>query len=63
VFRLHAEGTWAEHDKDAYAEKLAREIAARPGLAGRLLRTEDRVVKMLVHRALELRKRDAPGEP
>jgi hypothetical protein len=54
VFRLHAEGTWAERDKDAYAGKLAKEIAARPGLAGRLLHTEDRVVKMLTYRALEL---------
>jgi hypothetical protein len=54
VFRHHAEGTWQKHDKDAYAARLADEIHARPGLAGRLLATTDRVVKMLTHRALEL---------
>ncbi len=59
VFRLHAEGTWAEHDKDAYAHRLAREIAKRPGLVGRLLHTQDRVVKMFTYRAVELLK----GEP
>jgi hypothetical protein len=61
VFRLHAEGAWVEHDKDVYARKLASEIAARPGLVGRLLHTQDRVVKMLTFRALELLKQDPPG--
>jgi len=60
VFHHHAEGTWAVADKDAYAGKLATEIAARPGLTGRLLRTDDRVVKMLVHRALELLRATSP---
>jgi hypothetical protein len=62
VFRLHAEGTWAERDKDAYAHRLAKEIAARPGLAGRLLHSKDRVVKMLTYRALELLKREPPAD-
>jgi hypothetical protein len=56
VFRLHAEGTWKKRDKDKYAQKLAAEIAARPGLVGRLLHTRDRVVKMLTHRAVDLLK-------
>ncbi len=56
VFRHHAEGTWVTHDKDAYASSLADEIRNRPGLVGRLLATNDRVVKMLTHRALELLK-------
>lgn len=56
VFHLHAEGTWRAHDKDAYARKLAAELRRRPTLAGRLLGTDDRVVKMLTYRALELLK-------
>lgn len=62
VFRHHAEGKWVEHDKDAYAQKLAEEISKRPGLAGRLLQTKDRVVKMLTYRALELLNRAPPTE-
>lgn len=56
VFRHHAGGTWKGRDKDAYARLLAQEISARPGLTGRLLNTDDRVVKSLTHRALELLK-------
>jgi hypothetical protein len=56
VFHLHAEGVWRSQDKDAYAGRLADEIAARPGLVGRLLNTDDRVVKSLTHRAVELLK-------
>jgi hypothetical protein len=59
VFRLHSEGTWRDHDRDVYARRLSKEIAARPGLVGRLLNTRDRVVKMVTHRALELLK-EAP---
>lgn len=54
VFHCHAEGTWADSDKDTYARQLAKEISARPGLTGRLLNTNDRVVKSLTYRALEL---------
>lgn len=54
VFHHHAEGVWASSDKDAYASKIADEIERRPTLAGRLLKTDDRVVKMLAYRALEL---------
>ncbi|MBV9945910.1 MAG: hypothetical protein JOZ69_03585 [Myxococcales bacterium] len=56
VFRLHPEGTWREHDRDVYAGRLSKEIATRPGLVGRLLNTQDRVVKMITYRALELLK-------
>lgn len=62
VFRFHSGGTWSEHDKDAYAQRLAEEIAARPGLAGRLLHTKDRVVKMLTYRALELLRSTPPDD-
>ena len=44
------------HYKDFYAKQLADEIARRAGLTGRLLSTEDRVIKMLTYRALELLK-------
>jgi hypothetical protein len=52
VFHRHAEGLWCSADKDAYASMLADE--RRPGLVGRLLNTDDRGVKMLAHRALEM---------
>jgi hypothetical protein len=56
VFRHHAEGLWVSHYKDFYAKQLANEIERRPGLTGRLLSTEDRVIKMITYRALELLK-------
>jgi len=58
VFPHHAGGTWNTHDKDLYAQRLAPESRQRPGLAGRLLSTADRVVKMVTHRALELLKQN-----
>lgn len=61
VFHHHAGGTWEARDKDVYARKLAAELTARPGLAGRLLTTQDRVVKMVTHRALELLKNPSPA--
>lgn len=67
VFHRHAEGLWRSADKDAYASMLADEIERRPGLVGRLLNTNDRGVKMLAYRALEmvaLRKgHDGGGAP
>jgi hypothetical protein len=54
VFRHHAGGTWATHDKDRYAALLVEEIRKRPGLVGRLLATDDRAVKMITYRACEL---------
>lgn len=55
VFHYHVGGTWAV-DKELFAKLLAAEIAARPGLVGRLLNTNDRVVKMVTHRAIELNR-------
>jgi hypothetical protein len=63
VFRHHASGVWTSDDKDAYAGLLVAEIDRRSSLVGRLLKTDDRVVKMITHRALELidaRKKPAP---
>ena len=58
VFHLHAEGVWASHDRDAYAEKLRIEIGQRPSLVRKLLALRDRVVRMLVYRAVELKKEE-----
>jgi len=54
VFRHHASDQWKSDDKDAYAKRLMEEIRRRPSLVGRLLNTDDRVVKMVTHRAVEL---------
>ena len=56
VFHLHAEGVWKSSDKDAYARLIASEIQQRPSLTRKLLGTEDRVIKMLTYRAIELNK-------
>jgi hypothetical protein len=40
VFRRHAERVWKSHDKDACARLI----------------TEDRVIRMLTHRAIERNK-------
>ncbi len=56
VFRHHADGTWVSSSKDHYARKLAAFISAQPGLPHRLLRSGDRIIAMLTHRALELLK-------
>ncbi|HEX2881990.1 MAG TPA: hypothetical protein VHO25_20870 [Polyangiaceae bacterium] len=59
VFRHHSDGHWKSDDKDAYAALLAAELRRRPSLAGRLLNTDDRVIKMLTYRALELLQGDS----
>lgn len=56
VFYFHAEGTWAKFDKESYAELLAIEFKKHPKLSYRVLKTNDRVVKMVAYRALELLK-------
>jgi hypothetical protein len=61
VFRRHAEGVWKSHDKDAYARHIAAEIRITPSLIRKLLGTEDRVVRMLTHRAVELNKASSPA--
>ena len=54
VFRMHADGIWVSLYKDRYARKLAAHISAHPGLPHRLLRSGDRVIAMVTHRALAL---------
>ena len=55
MYHCHAEGIWKSNDKDAYAEQILKFIDAQPKLESRLLRSTDRVIKMLVYRAIELR--------
>jgi len=62
VFHLHAEGVWRSDDKDSYSRLIAKEIRETPSLIRKLLGTEDRVIKMLTYRAIELNNNDH-GEP
>ncbi len=58
VFEWHAEGNWAgvSGDKDRLALELAAILKTYPGLGHRLLKTNNRIVKMITYRALELMK-------
>ena len=58
VFRHHAEGVWASQDKDAYARLLIPELKVHPSLIGQLKQLNDRVVKMVLYRAVEIMKED-----
>ncbi len=55
VYHCHAEGIWKSEDKDSYASLILEYMIKHPKLESRLLRSGDRVVKMLVYRAIELR--------
>ena len=56
VFYYHADGHWKSSYKDKYALELAKEFELLPELSSRVLRSSDRVVKMIAFRALELLK-------
>lgn len=62
VFRLHAEGTWKEHDKPHFAGLLATEIANRPSLIRKLLKLGDPVVSNVTYAAVEITKQGNPSE-
>ena len=55
VYHYHAEGVWKSDDKDSYAKEILKYITEHSELESRLLQSEDRVIKMLVFRAIELR--------
>ena len=59
VFYDHAEGVWENSDKDSYAKSLADEFLTYPMLSARRLKCEDRMVKMIAYRALELIKQNS----
>ncbi len=65
VFTWHAsEGIWSvpEGYKDYFSGCLAEIIIERPNLTHRLLKTGNRLIKMLTYRALEIQKEaDAKG--
>jgi HEAT repeat protein len=56
VFHHHADGTWKTVGKEYYASLLAREFAANAWLTRILLDLGDRVISMLVYRAIEKAK-------
>jgi hypothetical protein len=62
VFYHHADGTWKSVGKEYYASLLVREFAANAWLARILLELGDRVISMLVYRALEKAKETPPQE-
>ena len=55
VFHYHAEGSWVSEDKDSYSKGLLRYIIKHPELESRLTRSNERVIKMITFRALELK--------
>jgi len=54
VFYYHGDGNWNAVYKDRYARLIAAEFEAKPSLIRKLLGTEDRVIKMIAYRAIEL---------
>ena len=57
VFYHHASGVWSSNHKDLYARKLIPDLDAHPSLIGQMKQLDDRVVKMVVFRAIELMKK------
>ena len=58
VFKCHSEGVWAQPggDKDRYAIALLDILDRYPGLVRRLLSVDNRVIKMITYRALQIRQ-------
>src|ERR1044071_9776619 len=56
VFKCHPYSNWTDV-KDKYASDLVILLKKYPGLVGRLLKLENRLIKMITYRALELRRR------
>lgn len=59
VFYYHGDGYWKDSYKERYANELADELRLNPKLSSRVLRSNDRVVKMVAYRALEILKNDS----
>jgi hypothetical protein len=56
VFYYHNDSNWQSSYKEKYASELAAEFQRYPKLSSRMLRSNDRVVKMVAYRALEIIK-------
>ncbi len=54
VFHHHKDGNWKSIYKDRYAQKLVEEIEKSPSIIKQLKDLNDRVVKMVTYRAIEL---------
>lgn len=51
----HAKGTWVSEDKDSYSKALLKYLIKYPELESRLIRSKERVIKMITFRALEFK--------
>lgn len=58
IYKCHAEGVWAiaDGDKDRLATQLVGVLETHTGLTGRLLKLDNRLIRMITYRALELMK-------
>ncbi len=54
VFYYHSDGNWKSEYKERYANDLAEEFRKYDKLSSRVIRSKDRVVKMVAYRALEI---------
>jgi hypothetical protein len=55
VYHYHSEGLWVSDDKDSYSKELLKFINKHQELESRLIRSNERVIKMITFRALELK--------
>jgi hypothetical protein len=64
VFKRHPEGVWGQPGghKDRYANVLLEILDRYPGLVRRLLSVDNRIVKTVTYRALEIRQAKSPGK-
>ncbi len=58
VFKCHGEGIWSVPGgyKDYYAGCLVEILCEHPNLVHRLLKTRNRIIKMITYRAIEMQK-------
>ena len=58
VFKCHGEGIWSVPGgyKDYYAGCLVEILSEHPNLVHRLLKTGNRIIKMITYRAIEMQK-------
>ena len=58
VFYNHACGIWTSDQKETYARQLVPDLKEHPFLIRQLKQLDDRVVKMVLYRAVEMIKED-----
>ncbi len=57
VFYYHSSGVWTSNHKETYARQLIPYLEEHPSLIGQLKQLDDRVVKMVLYRAVEMTKK------